>query len=707
MTSRILFFVLSIASIATVASSQVHFGKEERRIITLADERRAADTIASYLTSPNTRVAWRAAIGLANIGDTTTREVLRHAYENEKRDSVRDAEAFALGMLGPNDAVYRSIAAFGLPTHHSIIALARTVPSLRINDVLDLMSKKYANKAISDKDYTEGLMRLALRKLSTPKMFAAAEGLTASPDAEARWRAAYVFARVGDSADLSHRTARLKELTTDLGSASVRMFAASALGRLHDAEAESLLVRAFRGEQDWRVRINILNALAKRPTIDSDLFAVIRTATSEALPENPNAVLVGFAAQDALGSFITSGRLTPADSIIVRDYLDAFNGFDGRNAEIADRVKARASYSAALLRTPSLTQAERNFIESSDIVVRSLALEAAGVGPMDTNMFINLLASMPRVPAEQEVPTLIAMDTIWQRAKRDTAFRGALERSHVANVYRTTLIRVTGVVLDPVVASLALQQMQDSTIINDTAFRGEASRYLLNYVKGFVSHQFRDLLLPAVGAEAWLKDQSPAMIAALKTAYDTARVWHDSELMDSVKSALKAIGQPTDKLLAAIPIKSKIDWDYLERIPRKMLIGLEHGSIQLHLRTFEAPLTVLNMARLAERGYFAGQKFHRVVPNFVVQSGDPTGTGFGGPEYSIRTEIAPIEYDKEGVTGMASSGKDTEGSQWFITECPTPHLDGHYTIWADLIGGMEDMMKIQQGDRVGSMFPMP
>ncbi|MDP4289296.1 MAG: peptidylprolyl isomerase, partial [Bacteroidota bacterium] len=116
----------------------------------------------------------------------------------------------------------------------------------------------------------------------------------------------------------------------------------------------------------------------------------------------------------------------------------------------------------------------------------------------------------------------------------------------------------------------------------------------------------------------------------------------------------------------------------------------------------ETPLTVLNMARLAKQQFFPGQRFHRVVPNFVVQSGDPTGTGYGGPDYAIRTEITPTSYDREGMVGMASSGKDTEGSQWFITECPTPHLDGHYTLWGDVVGGLNEVMKLQVGDKITS-----
>ena len=95
----------------------------------------------------------------------------------------------------------------------------------------------------------------------------------------------------------------------------------------------------------------------------------------------------------------------------------------------------------------------------------------------------------------------------------------------------------------------------------------------------------------------------------------------------------------------------------------------------MKLLPYDAPLTVLNVLKLARMFYYGNNYVHRVVPNFVIQTGDMTGTGWGGPGYSIRTEISPLRYDREGVCGMASSGKDTEGSQWFITHCPTPHLD--------------------------------
>jgi cyclophilin family peptidyl-prolyl cis-trans isomerase len=123
------------------------------------------------------------------------------------------------------------------------------------------------------------------------------------------------------------------------------------------------------------------------------------------------------------------------------------------------------------------------------------------------------------------------------------------------------------------------------------------------------------------------------------------------------------------------------------------------GSFRIRLAGKAAPLTVMNFVSLAQRGYFNGVAIHRVVPNFVIQDGDPTGTGNGGPGYEIRDELNPIEYS-EGTVGMALSGPDTGGSQWFVTHAPQPHLDGIYTVFGQVIAGQDVVERIEQGDRI-------
>jgi cyclophilin family peptidyl-prolyl cis-trans isomerase len=123
------------------------------------------------------------------------------------------------------------------------------------------------------------------------------------------------------------------------------------------------------------------------------------------------------------------------------------------------------------------------------------------------------------------------------------------------------------------------------------------------------------------------------------------------------------------------------------------------GEIILSLDPDNAPITVMNWAGLAERGWFNGLTFHRVVPDFVVQDGDPRGDGMGGPGYAIPDEIAPGHYD-EGTIGMALSGPDTGGSQWFVTLSPQPHLDGGYTIFGHVTQGMQVAHALLPGDRI-------
>jgi cyclophilin family peptidyl-prolyl cis-trans isomerase/HEAT repeat protein len=144
-----------------------------------------------------------------------------------------------------------------------------------------------------------------------------------------------------------------------------------------------------------------------------------------------------------------------------------------------------------------------------------------------------------------------------------------------------------------------------------------------------------------------------------------------------------------------------INWTLVKTIPRhqKVLIRTNKGDIILRLLVEEAPGSVANFVQLVNDNYFDNKIFHRVVPNFVIQSGCNRGDGWGSEDYSIRSEFSRRRYT-EGSVGMASAGKDTEGTQWFITHSPTPHLDGRYTIFALVEQGMDVVHKIEVGDGI-------
>lgn len=131
---------------------------------------------------------------------------------------------------------------------------------------------------------------------------------------------------------------------------------------------------------------------------------------------------------------------------------------------------------------------------------------------------------------------------------------------------------------------------------------------------------------------------------------------------------------------------------------KKGKITLENGN-EVTIEFFEqdAPNTVANFEKLANDGFYNGLTFHRVIPGFVAQGGCPHGTGTGGPGYTIKCEINPNKHER-GVLAMAHAGRDTGGSQFYITYAPQPHLDGGHTVFGKITSGMEHVDHIKQGD---------
>lgn len=129
------------------------------------------------------------------------------------------------------------------------------------------------------------------------------------------------------------------------------------------------------------------------------------------------------------------------------------------------------------------------------------------------------------------------------------------------------------------------------------------------------------------------------------------------------------------------------------------VITTTKGDIRLELFPQEAPLTVANFVNLAQRGYYDGLKFHRVIANFMIQGGDPTGTGRGGPGYKFQDEFSPKRrHDSAGMLSMANAGPGTNGSQFFITHKATPWLDDRHTIFGKVLSGQEVVNAISQND---------
>jgi peptidyl-prolyl cis-trans isomerase B (cyclophilin B) len=133
-------------------------------------------------------------------------------------------------------------------------------------------------------------------------------------------------------------------------------------------------------------------------------------------------------------------------------------------------------------------------------------------------------------------------------------------------------------------------------------------------------------------------------------------------------------------------------------------IVTNRGTIEVALSAQYAPKTVNNFVFLAREGFYDGVSFHRVISNFMVQGGDPTGTGTSGPGYRFEDETRgnPLKHET-GVISMANAGPNTNGSQFFITHGPQPHLNGKHTVFGKVVKGMEVVNAIRQGDRISSV----
>jgi cyclophilin family peptidyl-prolyl cis-trans isomerase/HEAT repeat protein len=193
-------------------------------------------------------------------------------------------------------------------------------------------------------------------------------------------------------------------------------------------------------------------------------------------------------------------------------------------------------------------------------------------------------------------------------------------------------------------------------------------------------------------------------IAFLAAAKSKLHLPRDIEFLQPLEEALAYFeGRPAPKPMK-IPFTHPLDWTLIKSISANQQVEVitSRGTFIMRLLVNEAPGSVANFVDLVQRKYYDGKFVHRVVPNFVLQTGCFRGDGFGSEDYSIRSEFSMRAYVR-GSVGYASAGKDTEGTQWFVTYSPTPHLNGRYSIFAHVDKGMDVADRIMVGDRIHSV----
>lgn len=195
--------------------------------------------------------------------------------------------------------------------------------------------------------------------------------------------------------------------------------------------------------------------------------------------------------------------------------------------------------------------------------------------------------------------------------------------------------------------------------------------------------------------------QSKKWMPLLEDAKSQLSLPQQSETFIDISKAIESLGGEPYAPFKPL-FNNPIDWDFVKTIPHNQQVTVEtnKGNITLQLLVNDAPGTTGNFLKLVDSGFYDGKYYHRVVPQFVIQGGCPRGDGWGSLDWSQRSEFSNYQRYKPGTVGIASSGVDTEGVQFFITHCSTPHLDGRYTIFARVIDGMSIVDKITVGDQI-------
>jgi cyclophilin family peptidyl-prolyl cis-trans isomerase len=207
-----------------------------------------------------------------------------------------------------------------------------------------------------------------------------------------------------------------------------------------------------------------------------------------------------------------------------------------------------------------------------------------------------------------------------------------------------------------------------------------------------------DLEDPGIVEKLQAAQQEGARAGVTGTPYllFNGKIWQGPRDIETLRAVVKLTELEKRQFLGCPPTVIDPSKQYFARLQT------DKGEIVIQLFPDKAPITVNSFVFLAQNGWFDGIIFHRVLTGFVAQSGDPSGTGYGGPGYAFRNEINDLKYDKEGMVGMANAGADSNGSQFFITLKAVPELDGSYTVFGQVVQGMDVLKKLTPRDPMSS-----
>jgi len=677
------------------------------RILRAEDERRWDNELLSLLKDGTGEVRRRAALAAGRIGNPSAVPKLIELLSSDRDQHVIETVLFALGEIESAEAVPALLKQLGDQTEpirraRALEALGKIAASLPA----DQNPKPELTSAIVDALNTEArlgtganpqvisLGLIAVLRARGDNAGPVIQQFLNHPEARIRADAANVLTRLRLRTGLP----RLRELLAEDPNPIVRANSARALGAAEDAEALTLLERAL-NDTDLRVRVSALRSLAllRNPRSVQPLLNRSTALTKGDLRNRPTESNEILEIASALGRVLRNTDHQQA-LLWLKRIRHGFS-YAAPELEIAFARISPAGYLQDLgSGSPATRQAQRLLAvhwKAGASVAEGLGeIAAAPPNLKDRNLIVSnaelLLRSMLQYRiAGQRKKGLKAVHSEFAIPSMLRAL-AAFKPDNLAELLRSQLG-----------ASDVIVRATAAELLGQLPAEEASAKALITALAPALKDEMNDAALAILDALA--KQQSDITNEAIKTALTASDQLVRMRAVNLLKNNgagdfSDRIGHVQSKFTAA---------DYRRALARTdkstiATIRTVKGFFAIEFLAEEAPLTVENFIQLARRGFFNGQTIPRVVPNFVIQAGDPRGDQNGGPGYAIRCEINLVPYERAAV-GMALSGKDTGGSQWFVTHSPQPHLDGGYTVFGEVVSGMEVVDKLVRGDLIQSV----
>jgi cyclophilin family peptidyl-prolyl cis-trans isomerase len=668
------------------------------KIIQYEDERTTTDDLLEMLQPPHGGARRRALLALARIGYPSALGFLIDVLNADRNPENRDPElralaAFALGEIESQHAASYLVQHLDPAVETSVLVRARCAEALG-----KIASNKLSMAALGDygiKGIAEALtallpspekpfvsenhkllVELALTALLRVRQPASVEAIATqlrSPDPDIRWQAANALARMRDG--IQTAVPGLVPLLDDTNPL-VRAHAARALGVAKATQALDGLIKRL-ADTDARVTasaINALGAINDAKAVDS-LVALgnAQLADYRAFDRNKSGVPPQ---QNHLLLIATAlGNIKDARALAL---LKALRFADGRLGAFPEVEVAVARFG------------EKEFFDVPETIKlapgdwRAMAAYAQGLGQLGSEkartMLLDFLSgkSYGKPDARAVSDILNAMSAAKVDGLRDILLEQLQAEDVIVRATAAELLGELGDASEKVTSALeaAYKAARKETMNDARVAILEAAQKLKHPMNlQVLAEETRDEDYVVRRKAVELLVQSKLETATQKLAIGKVNTGHDKKYWQRMAQLAESPKNPT------------------------AVIHTKKGDIRIELYAQDAPMTVDNFMKLARNGFYNGLEFVRIVPNFVIQAGDPRGDQNGGPGYQIRDEINLRRY-QTGTVGMALSGKDTGGSQFFITHSPQPHLDGGYTIFGQVTDGMEAVNRMARGDKI-------